>query len=150
MRAYGILTTLTLVAAPLMAQAMPASNAEDVFVQRVQALLDLPRLAAELRDTGIPDSTVRNVLWSMDNAKMPETEQVAALTTERDAAREHGPTDNFGAFVQTRLAAGDRGQVLAKAIRAEHTRGRNGSKMRQQMNNSRQNSHAPKSTPDHD
>ena len=140
MRVTRILTALALVATPIAAQAVPASNAEDVFVRRLQALLDLPRRTAELRDTGVPDSTVRNVLWAMDNAKMPETEQVAALTTERDAAREHGPADNFGAFVQSRLAAGDRGQVLAKSIREEHARGRNGSKMRQQMNNSRRNS----------
>lgn len=147
MRVYKILAVLTLTAAPLMAQTMPANNAEDLFVQRVQALLDLPRLAADVRDAGVPNSTVWEVLNAMDRAKLPETEQVALLTAERDAAREHGPVDNFGAFVQTRLAAGDRGQVLAKAIRAEHARGRNGSKVRQQINNSRQNSRESK--PDH-
>lgn len=150
MRVYRILTALTLVAAPLMGQAVPSSNAEDVFVQRLQALLDLPRVTAELRDTGVPDSDVRNILNAMNQAKLPEAEQVAALTAERDAAREHGPADNFGAFVQRRLAAGDRGQVLARAIRDEHARNKHGSKIRRQNDNERRNPRAPESKPDHD
>jgi hypothetical protein len=145
MWAFKILAALTLVGAPLAAQTVPASNAEDMFVQRLTALLDLPRITADLRDAGIPDSTVQNLLYSMEQAKLPETDQVAMLTVERDAAREHGPTNNFGAFVQSRLAAGDRGQVLAKAIRDEHARGRDGSKIRQEINKSRRNGQAPKS-----
>jgi hypothetical protein len=40
--------------------------------------------------------------------------------TENKAIREHGPVDNFGAFVQRRLDEGLRGRDLADAIRAEH------------------------------
>jgi hypothetical protein len=124
MRVLKIVAALTLVAAPLAAQTVPQSNAEDQFVQRLQALFDLPRITASLRDVGVPDSTVRNLLYAMEDAKLPETQQLAALTVERDAAQQNGPANNFGAFVQRRLAAGDRGQVLAKAIRAEHMRQR--------------------------
>jgi hypothetical protein len=124
MRVLKIVAALTLVAVPLAAQTVPQSNAEDQFVQRLQALFDLPRITASLRDVGVPDSTVRSLLYAMDDAKLPEPQEVAALTVARDAAQQNGPANNFGAFVQRRLAAGDRGQVLAKAIRAEHLRQR--------------------------
>ena len=125
MKAERILIALALVATPIAAQTVPASNAEDVFVQRLTALMALPKLTADLRDAGVADSTLRNVLSAMEGADLKETEQVAALTTERDAARASGQADNFGAFVQRRLAAGDRGQVLAKSIRSAHlARGR--------------------------
>jgi len=39
---------------------------------------------------------------------------------ENDAIRKHGRIDNFGAFVQEKLAAGLRGRELAAAIHAEH------------------------------
>lgn len=144
MRFYTMLATLTLAATPVMAQSVPASNAEDVFVQRLTALMDLPKLAADLRDAGVPDSTVRSVLTSMDAANLKETEQVAALTTERDEARAHGPANNFGAFVQRRLAAGDRGQVLAKSIRGAHLARGQGLRRQTEFPNGPEHKEAPK------
>ncbi|MDP1660923.1 MAG: hypothetical protein Q8L55_03325, partial [Phycisphaerales bacterium] len=46
---------------------------------------------------------------------------MADMTKEHSRAiDEHGPTDNFGAFVQGKLDQGLRGQALSDAIRAEH------------------------------
>ena len=46
---------------------------------------------------------------------------MADMTKEQSRAiDEHGPTDNFGAFVQSKLDQGLRGRELSDAIRAEH------------------------------
>lgn len=125
MQVYRIFTALTLVAMPLASQTVTNSNADDAFVRRLQAMMELPRLTASLRDIGVADTTIRSVLNAMQRANLPEPEQVTLLSTERDAARAYGPSRNFGAFVQGQLAAGLRGRELAAAIRREHARRRN-------------------------
>lgn len=106
-------------AVPLAAQQVPDS-APTWQRQRIEALLGLPRRADELRRAGAPDSSVRSVLDVLIKQKVPAQEAATILEAERDAVREHGPTDNFGAFVQAQLAAGKRGRELSAAIRAEH------------------------------
>ncbi len=56
----------------------------------------------------------------LSKQSVPAEEAAGILEAESKAAAEHGPTDNFGAFVQAQLASGKRGRELAAAIRAEH------------------------------
>lgn len=88
--------------------------------ERLRAILNLPTRADEVREAGAPDSTVRTILDILRERNTPATDAEEVLTTQRDAVREHGPVDNFGAFVQAQLANGLRGRELAAAIRAEH------------------------------
>jgi hypothetical protein len=80
----------------------------------------LPVSAAAARNEGVPDAEVRAVLDAIRGANVPAHEARAILDTARAVRRQHGPVDNFGAFVQTKLAAGLRGRQLAAAIRTEH------------------------------
>lgn len=82
----------------------------------------LPVATAEARREGVTSDEVRGVLDAMKNAGVKAEEAAAVIDTARAVRREHGPVDNFGAFVQSQLAAGKRGRELAAAIRAEHVR----------------------------
>jgi hypothetical protein len=119
MRLTLAVLTGALLAAPLAAQQQPDSTTIKAQ-ERIAAILGIPRRADEIRRTGVPDSTLRGVLDILVKERVPAKEAEAILVAERDAAAEHGPTDNFGAFVQAQLASGKRGQELAAAIRAEH------------------------------
>lgn len=92
------------------------------WVTEILTAARLPVVAAEARREGTPGDEVRAVLEAMARAKVPAHEATAVIDTARAVRREHGPTDNFGAFVQSQLAAGKRGRALASAIRAEHVR----------------------------
>jgi hypothetical protein len=110
----------------------PAGAAQDVapaatpsLIDRIRAASKLPIRTAEVREAGVPDSSVRRVMDVFRQRNTEPAEAEAILTAERDAAREHGPSDNFGEFVQGQLESGKRGRELAEAIRAEHqARGR--------------------------
>ena len=118
MRTILALASAALFAVPLAAQS-PDSTAATI-APWVRALLGLPSVSDEIRRAGVPDTTVRNVLDKLRKQQASPEEVHAVLVAERDAARDHGPTDNFGAFVQQQLDAGLRGRDLAAAIRAEH------------------------------
>jgi hypothetical protein len=90
------------------------------WVTQVINAAQLPVSAAEARTEGVADSTVRAVLDAMKNANVPASEAKDMLDTARKVHKEHGPVDNFGAFVQSKLQAGLRGRELAAAIKAEH------------------------------
>jgi hypothetical protein len=90
------------------------------WVTQVLAAALLPVSAAEARREGVPDSEVRALLNALQNANVRADEARELLDEERADRREHGPVDNFGAFVQSKLQAGLRGRELAAAIRAEH------------------------------
>lgn len=92
------------------------------WIRRVLAAAELPVSADEARREGAPDGVIRQVLAAMQSANVPAAEAREVLDEERAAMREHGPVDNFGAFVQAKLDAGLRGRELAAAIRAEHQR----------------------------
>jgi len=106
---------------PLSAQ-VTVAVAPLTSAERIRLVSLLPIRTAELRDAGVTDTTVRRILDLFHVHQVDPAQVDQILVTERDAAREHGPTDNFGSFVQRQLAAGKRGQELSDAIRAEHRR----------------------------
>lgn len=92
------------------------------WVTQILTAAQLPVTTAEARREGAPNDEIRAVLDAMNKANIPASEAKVVIDTARVARREHGPVDNFGAFVQSQLAAGKRGRELAAAIRAEHAR----------------------------
>lgn len=114
--------TTVLLAAALIGWSTPAFAQVPDWVNQILAAAQLPVAASEARREGIANAEIRAVLDALRNAGVPAYEATTLIETERQAHREHGPADNFGAFVQAQLAAGKRGQDLAAAIRAEHAR----------------------------
>lgn len=82
----------------------------------------LPVQTMEARREGVANDDIRAVLDAMRRNRIPAHEATVVIDTARSVRREHGPVDNFGAFVQAQLASGKRGRELAAAIRAEHAR----------------------------
>lgn len=104
----------------LLLPAASASAQVPDWVTQILAAAQLPVTAAEARQEGVPDNEVRELLDALRTANVPAHEARDVFDEGRKARREHGPVDNFGAFVQSKLAAGLRGRELAAAIRAEH------------------------------
>lgn len=104
------------------AWAMPVRAQVPEWVTQILGAARLPVSTAEARREGVNSDEIRGVLEAMRGAGVPAHEAVAVIDTARVVRREHGPVDNFGAFVQSQLAAGKRGRELAAAIRAEHAR----------------------------
>ena len=92
------------------------------WVTQILTAAQLPVATAQARREGATNDEVRAVLDAMKNANVPASEATAIIDTTNAVVREHGPVDNFGAFVQSQLASGKRGRELAAAIRAEHAR----------------------------
>ena len=92
------------------------------WVNQLLTAARLPVATAEARRDGVASTDIRAVLDAMIRAKLPASEATAVIDTARVLQREQGPVNNFGAFVQSQLAAGKRGPALAAAIRAEHAR----------------------------
>ena len=92
------------------------------WVRDLLLAAQLPVIALEARNDGIPGSDIGSILEAVRRAGLPAREAAIILDTTRVLHREHGHADNFGAFVQSQLAAGKRGRDLAAAIRAEHAR----------------------------
>ena len=90
------------------------------WVTQILAAAELPVVAVQIRNDGVAASQVQAAIDAMAASRLRAHEARQLLVDERDAIREHGPVDNFGAFVQTKLAAGLRGRDLATAIKAEH------------------------------
>ena len=96
--------------------------AQDSLRQNILRAIDLPRAAAELREAGVPIDEVRRTIETARRQQIPAAETEEVLSETSRAVEEHGPIDNFGAFVQAQLDGGLRGRDLAAAIRAEHER----------------------------
>jgi hypothetical protein len=96
--------------------------AQDSLRQDILRAIDLPRAAAELRAAGVPIDEVQNAIETARRRRVPAAETEEVLSETSRAVEEHGPIENFGAFVQTQLESGLRGRDLAAAIRAEHQR----------------------------
>lgn len=92
------------------------------WVNQILSAAQLPVVTAQARRDGVTNDEIRAVLEAMRRERVPAYEATTLFDSEREARREYGPVDNFGAFVQSQLAAGKRGQDLAAAIRAEHAR----------------------------
>lgn len=114
-------------AVPLAAQSgsvatlLPAATSAEAST-RLRYAARLPIRTTELRNSGVHDTTIHRLLEVFRQRDLAPGAVDSILLVERDAARENGPTDNFGAFVQTQLAAGKRGRALAAAIHEEHRR----------------------------
>jgi hypothetical protein len=98
----------------------PLASQTPDWIIRIQAAADLPVSTAKARIEGTPSDEIRKILEIMLGAKVPADEACNVIDEERAARREHGPVDNFGAFIQSQLQAGLRGRELAAAIRSEH------------------------------
>ena len=99
---------------------LPAQQPD--WVNQLLSAARLPVATAEARRDGVASTDIRAVLDAMIRAKVPASEATLVIDTTRIVQRERGPVNNFGAFVQSQLAAGKRGPALAAAIRAEHAR----------------------------
>ena len=111
------LLLLAVLAASAQAPA-PSPPASDVTV--TLRMLDLPIAARSLRAAGVPEADVKSSLDAMKSKGLSAGEAEELVQESADAAKAHGPVDNFGAFVQAELDAGLRGRELAAAIQAEH------------------------------
>ena len=98
----------------------PAAAQVPDWVTQILAAAELPVVAVQIRNDGVAASQVQAAIDAMAASRLRAHEARLLLVEERDAIREHGPVDNFGAFVQSKLAAGLRGRDLASAIKAEH------------------------------
>ena len=114
--------TVPLALALSFAGAAPAAAQLPDWVNDILVATRLPVVADSARREGASNESVRDVLEAMTKSRLPAHEATAILDSARTARREHGPVDNFGAFVQSQLAQGKRGRELAAAIRAEHAR----------------------------
>jgi len=111
-----------LLAALSIGSATPLYAQVPEWVTQILASAQLPVVTAEARREGVASDEIRAVLDAMGRAGVPAHEATAVIDTARVVRREHGATENFGAFVQSQLAAGKRGRELSAAIRAEHER----------------------------
>jgi hypothetical protein len=107
--------------AATLAFSRPAPAQAD-WVRDLLLAAQLPIVAMEARNDGVPNNEIALILDAVRRAGLPARDAAGILDTTRILRREYGPTDNFGAFVQSQLAAGRRGRDLAAAIRAEHAR----------------------------
>ena len=122
MKIVLITAAALLLAAPLGAYAQEETETgkDATLGEWIQKAADLITTSNEAREAGIPAEDVAKVLEiSREQGFSPEeTQEVLVVSTE--AVEESGPVDNFGAFVQAKLAEGLRGQELAAAIHEEH------------------------------
>ena len=96
--------------------------AQDSLRQSILRAIDLPRAAAELRAAGVSVDEIRTAIETARRQRVPAAEAEEVLSETSRAVEEHGPIENFGAFVQSQLDSGLRGRDLSAAIRAEHQR----------------------------
>lgn len=113
MRMTPLMIVLLSLPTPAMAQG---------WMDQVLASTRLPVAAADARDAGVPSPLVQKLLDGLRRSGLPPEDGVLVLQEETRVVREGGPKDNFGAFVQSQLDAGLRGQELSAAIREEHRR----------------------------
>lgn len=109
-----------LVLATALAAAPSAAQESSGMLASVLKALRLPRTTQEARTLGVPESDIRAILDKAREKRVRAADVNELFEHENKAIREHGPVDNFGAFVQRRLDEGLRGRDLAEAIRAEH------------------------------
>lgn len=110
-------------ASPAIAQDTATGEARTAVEPTVRGILEailLPGLTQEARRAGIPEEDIAIVLDTSREQQLPPVQRREIFQSVTEIAREEGPIDNFGAFVQARLAEGLRGRALAEAIREEH------------------------------
>jgi hypothetical protein len=110
------------VAAVLVAVPALAQDSMSDMVRRITEAGRLPTVTKESRQLGVPESDLQGIFRAAHDNQISTTNLVDIFTVENEAIRQNGRIDNFGSFVQGRLAAGLRGRDLANAIHAEHAR----------------------------
>lgn len=145
---------LYLCAVPLLISMSLNVHADDKS-EKQEALLkaiQLPQIAEMARKAGINPEELKTILQQGKNDKIPAKDMEETLDEGIKAQKEHGPIDNFGAFVQSKLKEGLRGRELAKAIHAEHAaRGKGKKKDKGKPDHAGQGKHkdAKQGKPDH-
>ncbi len=114
-----VFRTMVLMALALAAPAA-AQESGGSPVDRFLMAAHLPTAAREARFLGVPERDLQTLFATAREQRMPAANLAELFNEENDAIRQHGPIDNFGAFVQQQLRSGLRGRDLAAAIRAEH------------------------------
>jgi len=111
-----------LLALAVLAAAAPAAAQESTASPRdvLLAALRLPQVTQEARVLGVPEKDLQTIFDTARERRIPAGVLTDVMVSENEACREHGPVENFGAFVQSKLSQGLRGRDLAAAIRAEH------------------------------
>jgi hypothetical protein len=111
-------------ATPGQPAATPAPPTSDAAAKRERLLraARLPKEADECRRKGVPDADMKETLRAAKRKGLKSEEMADVTSEQRKAIDEHGPVDNFGAFVQSKLDEGLRGRELAAAIHAEHAK----------------------------
>jgi hypothetical protein len=137
MKKILILLVMLALAVPAWAQATETRNPEEAageaeatetreptalerLKERIRKAARLPEAAGDAREAGIPEEEVEKVITEARRRRMPPAEVETVLVESAQSARENGPVDNFGAFVQSQLDQGLRGRELAEAIHREH------------------------------
>jgi hypothetical protein len=100
----------------------PSAPLAQDWLDKVLAAAKLPVAAAEAREEGVSDMSIREYLDRVLRNRVPADDAWRILDEEVRVVRAGGPKENFGAFVQTQLDAGLRGRALADAIHEEHQR----------------------------
>lgn len=99
-----------------------AQDAEPSLIETILGAILLPAETQEARVLGVPEEDLQTIFTTARERKLPSYTIREIFVESNEAIREHGPIDNFGAFVQARLGQGLRGRDLSDAIRAEHAR----------------------------
>jgi hypothetical protein len=99
----------------------PAPDARE-RQQRLLKATRLPDRVQAVREKGVPDAEVRDALRAARSKRVHAGDMSDIADEQGKAIDQHGPIENFGAFVQSKLDEGLRGRELAAAIREEHAR----------------------------
>ena len=111
---------MTVLVALLAAVPVAAQESSSGFLQELLQAARLPTVTREARVLGVPERDLQTIFAAAREHRIPAGNLAEVLSEENKAIRQHGPVDNFGAFVQEKLDAGLRGRELAAAIHAEH------------------------------
>lgn len=115
-----IRTALPALALALAAGPSAAQLSTDTRLGSILQAIRLPKATQEARVLGVPEPDIRVILDRARAQQLPPAVVTEVMEGSCESMREHGPIDNFGAFVQGKLDQGLRGRELAAAIKAEH------------------------------
>lgn len=102
-----------------------SAGAQETETERVTDILraiQLPEATEVLRQQGVPAAEIEAAIQGARERDVSPDVMTGVFEESSQTVEEHGPIENFGAFVQQQLEAGLRGRELAEAIRAEHAR----------------------------
>lgn len=115
-RFFCLITIPLLISMSLNVNADDESDKKEALLKAIQ----LPQIAEMARKAGINPEEIKAILQQGKQDKIPAKDMEETIDAGVKAQKEHGPIDNFGAFVQSKLKEGLRGRELAEAIHKEH------------------------------